>query len=56
MYGIGVDIKRFFKARWTGVRQPKLGSTYDPELAIVLEGMEAAEIVSIGGATPAPAE
>ena len=56
MFGIGVDIKRFFKARWTGVRQPALGSTYDPEMAIVLEGLEVAEIANTGGATPAPAE
>lgn len=45
LYGIGVDIKRLFVGMWTGVKQPKLGSRYDPELAVVLEGHEAEEII-----------
>lgn len=56
MYGIGIDIKRLVKWAWTGQRQPKLGSSYDSELAIVLGGLEATDITSTGGVTPAPAE
>ncbi|PHR92642.1 MAG: RND transporter [Robiginitomaculum sp.] len=61
MYGIGVDIKRFFKGIWTGVKQPGLGATYDPELAVVLEGHEADEIRNNDApntpkAPPVPAE
>ncbi len=44
MYGIGVDITRIFRSMWTGIRQPGLGSTYDPEMAVALEGLEADEI------------
>ncbi|MCF6274475.1 MAG: efflux RND transporter permease subunit [Robiginitomaculum sp.] len=40
LYGIGIDIKRLAKRIWTGERQPPLGSTYDPEMAIALEGHE----------------
>jgi len=40
MYGIGVDITRFCRSLWTGVKQPGLGSTYDPELALALDGMD----------------
>lgn len=44
MYGIGVDIGRGFKGVWTGVKQPPLGSNYDKELAVVLEGFDADEV------------
>ncbi len=40
LYGIGIDIKRFATGCWTGIRQPRLGSSYNPELAIALEGHE----------------
>jgi len=40
MYGIGVDISRFFKGLWTGVKQPKLGSQYDPEVVLALETLD----------------
>ncbi|MCF6221826.1 MAG: efflux RND transporter permease subunit [Robiginitomaculum sp.] len=40
MYGIGIDIKRLAKRIWTGERQPPLGSSYDPEMAVALEGHE----------------
>ncbi|MEP1231646.1 MAG: efflux RND transporter permease subunit, partial [Litorimonas sp.] len=59
MYGIGVDITRIFRSMWTGVVQPGLGSTYDPEMALALEGLEADEIKAENmpiGSTPQPAE
>jgi hypothetical protein len=57
MYGISVDIKRVSKRLWTGQKQPKLGSSYDPELAIALEGLEAGDIKNdTSGAIPSPAE
>ena len=59
MYGIGVDIKRFAKRMWTGQEQPALGESYDPELAVVLEGHEAEDIIQqnkIPAADPSPAE
>lgn len=40
MYGIGVDITRFFRGLWRGEKQPGLGSTYDPEMALALEDFE----------------
>jgi len=40
MYGIGVDISRFFKGMWTGVKQQPLGSKYDPDMILALEGMD----------------
>lgn len=40
MYGIGVDITRLFRGLWRGERQPKLGSTYDPNIALALETMD----------------
>ena len=40
MYGIGVDIHRYFKGLWTGVKQPPLGSNYDPDMVLALEGMD----------------
>ena len=45
MYGIGVDITRFFRGLWRGEKQPGLGSTYDPEMALALDDMELDEAV-----------
>ena len=60
MYGIGVDITRFFRGLWRGEKQPGLGSSYDPEMALALEGMELegamGEPKPAIVATPAPAE
>jgi len=60
MYGIGVDITRFFRGLWRGEKQPGLGSTYDPEMALALDDMELGEdIIKDTGtivATPTPAE
>ena len=65
MYGMGVDISRFFKGLWSGVKQPPLGSNYDPDMILALEGMDIEEDVlddknrveSFGiGDTPSPAE
>ena len=60
MYGIGVDITRFFRGLWRGEKQPGLGSTYDPEMALALDDMELDEdIITDSGdivATPLPAE
>jgi len=60
MYGIGVDIARFFRGLWRGEKQPRLGSTYDPEMALALDDMELDEVVvediPPSVATPAPAE
>jgi len=41
MYGIGVDISRLFRSLWRGKWQPMLGSSYDPEMALALEGLDA---------------
>ena len=40
MYGIGVDISRVFKGLWVGQKQPPLGSQYDPDMVLALEGMD----------------
>ena len=61
MYGIGVDISRFFKGLWTGVKQDPLGSQYDPDMILALEGMDiedgAKPTTKMGtGAVPSPAE
>lgn len=63
LYGIGVDIGRFFKGLWTGVKQDQLGSQYDPDMVLALEGMDIADDVdpmvktdTRGGPAPAPAE
>ena len=60
LYGIGVDITRFFRGLWRGERQPRLGSTYDPEMALALDDMELDEDIiqdsETSVATPAPAE
>lgn len=60
MYGIGVDITRFFRGLWTGVKQPRLGSTYDPEMALALDDFDV-DTTAVKGAPPgqglaAPAE
>ncbi len=47
MYGIGVDISRFFRGLWRGEKQPGLGSTYDPEMALALDDMELEEDIII---------
>lgn len=58
MYGIGVDINRFFKALWSGQAQKPFGSTYDPEMAMALDDFEVEPVTSesIGTAKPQPAE
>jgi len=59
MYGIGVDISRFFRGLWSGVKQPKLGSTYDPNVALALDELELSGEVAPKPAAPgqpAPAE
>jgi len=60
MYGIGVDITRFFRGLWRGEKQPGLGSTYDPEMALALDDMELdddiIQDIPTSVATPAPAE
>lgn len=60
MYGIGVDITRAFRRLWTGVKQPGLGSSYDPEMAMALEDFdvspEARQPSADGQQAPAPAE
>ena len=60
MYGIGVDITRFFRGLWRGEKQPGLGSSYDPEMALALDDMELDEDIvqdiPTSVATPAPAE
>ena len=53
MYGIGVDINRFFKGLWNGTKYPSLGSRYDPELALALDDFELGT-PSTGGPKPAP--
>jgi multidrug efflux pump subunit AcrB len=63
LYGIGVDIGRFFKGLWTGVKQAPLGSNYDPDIVLALEGMDIEDEVdpmdkldTRAGSIPAPAE
>jgi len=58
MYGIGVDITRFFRSLWRGEKQPGLGSSYDPELALALDDFdrESDKIHHSVGNRPAPAE
>ena len=60
MYGIGVDITRFFRGLWRGEKQPGLGATYDPEMALALDDMELdddiIQDIPTSVATPAPAE
>ena len=40
MFAMGVDVGRLFKGLWTGVKQPPLGSTYDPEITLALDDMD----------------
>ena len=54
MYGIGVDINRFFKGLWNGKKYPGLGSTYDPTLAMAFDDFEL-ETAPTPGRTPPPA-
>jgi len=56
MYGIGVDISRLFRGIWRGEKQPPLGSTFDPNIALALEDFEADAIKGETGMEPAPAE
>jgi len=61
LYGIGVDISRFFKGLWTGVKQEPLGSKYDPHMILALEDMDVAGDTDPGepfgtGPVPNPAE
>jgi hypothetical protein len=57
MYGIGIDIRRLAKRLWTGVKQPPLGSHYNPDLALALEDFEADSMQKEnGGMSPQPAE
>jgi len=59
MYGIGVDITRFFRGLWRGQKQPGFGSTYDPEMALALDDFDVEtpitepEAKGFGGAQPA---
>lgn len=63
LFGVGVDLHRFFKGLWTGVKQDPLGSNYDPDIVLALEGMDIADDVDLAGkpsassgSVPAPAE
>jgi len=55
MYGIGVDINRFFEVLWNGTKYPPLGSSFDPELAMALDDFEVETPPSSGRASPPPA-
>ena len=59
MYGIGVDIRRFFKGLWTGEKQMPLGTRYDPDIALALDDMDfepTDESAATSNPTPQPAE
>lgn len=56
LFAMGVDIKRTFKWLWTGQKQPKLGSTYDPDVQLALEDLEISTEVVRPHGTAAPAE
>lgn len=56
MYGIGVDITRMFRGWWRGERQPGLGSSYNPEIALALDDLELEDMDAEPHGTPAPAE
>lgn len=62
MYGIGVDVRRYFRYIKTGEKQPKLGSTYDPQVALALddleldEGFEPNKNTKLHGENATPAE
>ena len=53
MYGIGVDIARFFRGLWRGEKQPGFGSTYDPDMALALDDFDVVAGESVGG-DPSP--
>ena len=57
MYGIGVDITRFFRGLWRGEKQPGFGSTYDPDMALALDddlpGEPTGAALPPGGLAPA---
>ena len=55
MYGIGVDVNRFFKGLWNGTKYPPLGSRYDPELAMALDDFELGNDTPATGQIPQPA-
>ncbi|MGB0906257.1 MAG: efflux RND transporter permease subunit [Maricaulaceae bacterium] len=40
MYAMGVDVGRLFKGLWTGEKQPKLGSRYNPDVALALDDLD----------------
>ena len=46
MFAMGVDVGRLFKGLWTGEKQPKLGSTYDPNITLALDEIELDEPVA----------
>jgi multidrug efflux pump subunit AcrB len=57
LYGIGVDIARFFKGLWTGVKQAPLGSNYDPDMILALDDMDVVDVdeaVEMFGTEPVP--
>jgi len=56
LYGIGVDISRTFRWLVTGKRQPPLGSSYNPDVAVVLGDFGPDETPALPNANPAPAE
>ncbi len=56
LYGIGVDISRKFKWLRTGIPQPPLGSSFDPDVAVVLGDFGPDKAPEIVGGEPAPAE
>ena len=51
MYGIGVDITRFFRGLWRGEKQPGLGATYDPEMSLALDDFDTVASPIAGGPT-----
>lgn len=55
MYGIGIDIDRFFKGLWNGKKYPPLGSSYDPELVMALDDFDIETQPVPGRTTPPPA-
>jgi multidrug efflux pump subunit AcrB len=58
MFAMGVDMGRGFKGLWTGVKQPKLGSRYDPKITLALDDLDLADAAPSTeiGAKAQPAE
>lgn len=54
MYGIGVDISRFFRGLWHGQKIPGLGSTYNPELALALDDFDPNAVTEAKGDESSP--